>query len=74
MASWDEAEHHSLFTFYLLQGLKNRAGTASAAQVTLGGIGEHLRSQVNRAARKLFNRDQTPRFYGSPESVLVRYQ
>ncbi len=73
MASWDTRERHSLFTYYLMKGLKNRAHFKTLSVVTVGDIKGYVRDRVERAARKLYNRDQTPQFDGSLQDILARY-
>lgn len=73
MASWDGEQRHSLFTYYLLKGLHDRAGASSRRDLTVEALGGYVRDRVQRAARRLYSRDQTPRFIAPPKRVLVDY-
>ncbi|MGH7231882.1 MAG: hypothetical protein ACREJU_11075, partial [Nitrospiraceae bacterium] len=55
-----EKLHHSLFTYYLIRGLRGDADGNRDREVTLGELAAFLRKIVPDAARQGFNHDQRP--------------
>ncbi|MBX3301352.1 MAG: hypothetical protein KF693_03985 [Nitrospira sp.] len=56
----DDAHHHGLFTYHLLQGLRGEADTNHDGKVTLGEIGGFVRQKVAWAAKSKFGSVQRP--------------
>jgi len=58
--AYNEAAH-GLFTYFLLKGLGGGA-TAASGQLSLSGLAQYVKDQVNRTSRQLFgeNQHQTP--------------
>ncbi len=54
---------HGLFTYYILQLLKETKGGADLEQ-----LGNYTREKVNETAVRLYNRDQTPAVLVSPDA------
>lgn len=53
---------HSLFTYYLLRGLKGEADADFNGEVTLGELAAFIGRAVPAAARQDFEQEQTPQF------------
>lgn len=56
----DDQHHHSLFTYYLLKGLRGEADTNRNGTVTLGELAGYARQKVAWAAKSQFNEVQRP--------------
>ena len=56
----DDQHRHSLFTYYLLKGLRGEADTNRNGTVTLGELASYVRQKVAWAAKTQFNQEQRP--------------
>jgi hypothetical protein len=56
----DDQQRHSLFTYYLLKGLRGEADTNRNGTVTFGELTGYVRQKVAWAAKTQFNQDQRP--------------
>ncbi len=56
----DDQHRHSLFTYYLLKGLRGEADTNRSGTVTLGELAGYVRQKVVWAAKSQFNQEQRP--------------
>jgi uncharacterized caspase-like protein len=56
----DDQHRHSLFTYYLLKGLRGDADTNRDGVVTLGELAGYARQKVAWAAKSQFNTEQRP--------------
>ncbi len=56
----DDQHHHSLFTYYLLKGLRGEADTNRNGAVTFGEVAGYVRQKVAWAAKTQFNQEQRP--------------
>lgn len=56
----DDQHRHSLFTYYLLKGLRGEADTNRNGAVTFGELAGYVRQKVAWAARTQFNQEQRP--------------
>lgn len=67
LASWYPEKGHSLYTYYFLKAVRERAG----GPLTLRELERYLEAEVPEAARKLYGRTQTPAFIGDPGVLLT---
>jgi len=72
VACWYPDKHHSLFTYFLLAGLKGEADTDRNGTILLSELNDYLVANVPRLARVLYNRDQTPEIRGKADAELLR--
>jgi len=72
LASWYPEKKHSLFTYYLLKGLRGEADADKDGTITLGEMKSYLDENVTYTARRLYGRDQTPEVHGRPDAELLR--
>lgn len=56
----DDQHRHSLFTYYLLKGLRGEADTNRNGTVTFGELAGYVRQKVAWAAKSQFNQEQHP--------------
>lgn len=56
----DDQHRHSLFTYYLLKGLRGEADTNRNGTVTFGELAGYVRQKVAWAAKSQFNAEQRP--------------
>lgn len=56
----DDQHRHSLFTYYLLRGLRGEADTNRNGTVTFGELAGYTRQKVAWAAKTQFNQEQRP--------------
>jgi hypothetical protein len=56
----DDQHYHSLFTYYLLKGLRGEADTNRNGKVTFGELTGYVRQKVAWAAKTQFNQEQRP--------------
>lgn len=56
----DDQRRHSLFTYYLLKGLRGEADTNRNGTVTFGELAGYVRQKVAWAAKSQFNQEQRP--------------
>jgi hypothetical protein len=56
----DDQHRHSLFTYYLLKGLRGDADTNRNGAVTFGELASYVRQKVAWAAKSQFNQEQRP--------------
>jgi hypothetical protein len=56
----DDQHRHSLFTYYLLKGLRGEADTNRNGTVTFGELAGYVRQKVAWAAKSQFNHEQRP--------------
>jgi hypothetical protein len=56
----DDQHRHSLFTYYLLKGLRGEADTNRNGTVTFGELSGYVRQKVAWAAKTRFNQEQRP--------------
>ncbi|MBX3329579.1 MAG: caspase family protein [Nitrospira sp.] len=56
----DDQHRHSLFTYYLLKGLRGEADTNRNGTVTFGELAGYVRQKVAWAAKSQFNQEQRP--------------
>jgi hypothetical protein len=73
ISSWYTQKRHGLFTYFFLKALHGEAAKNRAHQITAAEVRDFLSQNVQPMARRLFGREQTPRFYGDESQVLVRY-
>lgn len=72
VAVWYPEMNHSLFTYWLLKGLKGEADRNGDKIITLGELKQYLDDNVPPIARQLYNREQTPEVQGNMDSELLR--
>jgi hypothetical protein len=73
ISSWYPEGKHSLFTYYLLRGLRGEADMDKNREITVGEMRTYLDDQVTYTARRLFGREQNPVVKGEPAHVLCKY-
>jgi hypothetical protein len=64
VSSWYPEKGHSLFTYYLLKGVRGEADKNGDKLLFLSELKEYLDENVGYTARRLSNREQTPQVYG----------
>jgi hypothetical protein len=74
LACWYPDKHHSLFTYFLLKGLKGEADLDKDRAIEVRELDEYVRQNVSPIARRLYNRDQTPEFRGAAGTELLRIE
>jgi len=71
ISSWYPEKGHSLFTYFLLRGLRGEADESGDNTVTLGELKNYVTDNVGSLARKLSSREQTPQIFGNPGQPLL---
>jgi hypothetical protein len=71
VSSWYPEKEHSLFTFYLLRGIRGEADEANGKTITAGRLKDYLLENVRYMARRLSNREQTPQVYGKRDWLIM---
>ena len=69
ISSWYPEKKHSLFTYFFLKGIKDKA--ARKEPVTIQNLKVYVADEVDRMSRRLYNRVQTPGFEGNLEERLI---
>jgi cyclophilin family peptidyl-prolyl cis-trans isomerase len=72
LACWYPEMKHSLFTYWLLKGLKGDANENGDNSITLGELKQYLETNVPPVARSLYNREQTPEVKGDMNAEIRR--
>jgi hypothetical protein len=72
VAVWYPEKKHSLFTYWLLKGLKGDANANHDNSITLGELRQYLETNVPPVARSLYNREQVPEVKGDPNREILR--
>jgi|GEM_PF-1325603 len=72
VAAWYPEKKHSLFTYWLLRGLKGEADKNSDKSITLSELKQYLGDNVPPIARALYNREQTPEVHGNLDSEILK--
>ena len=72
VATWYPEKRHSLFTYYFLEGLQGKADKDLNSVITVGEMGNYLKSEVKYMARRLSNRVQVPLVSGDENTIIVR--
>jgi hypothetical protein len=72
IASWYPDKRHSLFTYYLLKGLKGEADGNQDKAVTLSELDSYVRSRVPPVARAVYNREQVPEMRGNANAEVLK--
>ena len=75
VANWYPKKNHSLFTYFFLKGLQQRAGLLGKTKtITAKNLESYLKDQVSAIALKEFHRKQSPALFGYPNRILLRYR
>jgi len=72
VASWYPEKKHSLFTYYFLKGLRGEADKDENKEITFEELKGYVKDNVSYWARRLYNRNQNPKFEGKAGEVLLR--
>jgi hypothetical protein len=72
VSSWYPEKRHSLFTYYMLDGLKGKADADKDKVITVAELGKYVSDNVSYLAGRLHNRDQTPLFRGDATRIVGR--
>lgn len=72
ISSWYPEKKHSLFTYYLLRAIKEKA--AKKDTVVLSDLKDYVSERVDRKAKQLYNRIQMPSFDGDPKEKLIEFK
>jgi len=72
VSSWYPEKRHSLFTYYLLDGLRGKADADRDKVVTVAELQKYVGDNVSYLAGRLHNRDQTPVVRGSSTREVLR--
>lgn len=74
IASWYPEKQHSLFTYFLIEGLSSKANSDKKKnEINLQEVQQYTSTMVAQKAANLYNRQQSPSFHGSFEKVLIKY-
>ncbi len=73
ISSWYPEGRHSLFTYYLLRGIRGEADRNGNRKITFKELKTYLEENVTYMARRLYGREQTPVIKGDPNSVFNVY-
>lgn len=73
ISSWYPEGKHSLFTYYLLRGMRGEADGDKNREITISEMQNYLQDQVPYTARRLYGREQTPVVKGAADYVLCKY-
>jgi len=66
-STYDE-KGHGLFTYFLLNGIKNEDMVNPDGSLRMADLYDYLKPQVERIARKQYNNEQTPQLIGSEKN------
>ena len=70
-----DPQHHGLFTYYLLKGLRGEADGADGSKrnrtITLSELEAYTKEYVSKTAREELGRSQEPTLTGSPEGRVL---
>jgi hypothetical protein len=72
LACWYPDKGHSLFTYFLLKGLKGEADLNKDGRIVVRELDEYMNRNVPPLARLLYNRDQTPEIRGAAGAELLK--
>jgi uncharacterized caspase-like protein len=72
IASWYPDKKHSLFTYYLLKGLKGDADADRDGTIKLSELQRYVSAQVPPVARALYNREQVPEMRGNANAEVLK--
>jgi len=72
IASWFPEKKHSLFTYYLLKGLKGEADADRDGTIKLSELQQYVSTNVPPTARALYGREQTPEVRGKADAEVLR--
>lgn len=72
IASWYPDKRHSLFTYYLLKGLKGSADTNHDGVIKLSELQRYVSANVAPVARAVYNREQTPEIRGDSDAGVLQ--
>jgi hypothetical protein len=73
ISHWFPRGGHSLFTYFYLRGMRGDADLNRDRKVSLEEMKGYLGENVSYAARRLYNREQTPVVKGDPDKILCVY-
>jgi hypothetical protein len=73
ISSWYPQKRHGLFTYFFLKALHGEAAKKKRRQITFAEVRDFLNQNVPPMARRLYGREQSPRFYGDESQVLASY-
>ncbi len=71
ISSWYREKGHSMFSFFLMKGLKGEADKNNNKIISNIEINNYLNENVIFTAKKLYGRVQEPKYYGSPDEINV---
>ena len=72
ISSWYPEKKHSLFTYFFLKGIKEKA--VKRNNVVLKELENYVTEHVDRIAKRLYGRIQTPLFEGNKEEELFNFK
>jgi len=72
VASWYPEKKHSLFTYFFLKGLRGEADKNGDKEITVEELESYVKEEASHWARRLYNREQNPRFEGEKGLVILR--
>lgn len=73
ISSWYPEGKHSLFTYYLLRGIRGEADENKNRKITYNELQTFLEQNVSYMARRLYGREQTPVIKSNPNTVFNVY-
>ncbi|WP_027179288.1 caspase family protein [Maridesulfovibrio bastinii] len=73
LSNWYPEKKHSLFTYYLLDGLNGKADMNLDSRITFGEIQNYVTNEVNYKARRLTGREQHPIFIAKDKNNALVY-
>ncbi len=74
ISSWYPEEHHGLFTYFFLKGLRGAADSNQDRQISVDELYDFLKERVSYQAQRLRNRVQQPGLETTdPSLVLVKF-
>ncbi|GAB4339344.1 MAG: hypothetical protein OHK0038_18440 [Flammeovirgaceae bacterium] len=71
VSSWYPEKKHSLLTYFFLKSIRGDADADKNKRITVGEISTYLNENVTYWARRLNNREQTPKIWGKSEKVVI---
>jgi hypothetical protein len=74
VSSWYSEKKHSLLTYFFLKSLRGEADIDKNQQVTVVEMRNYLNENITYWARRLNNREQTPKVWGKDEKILIQYK
>jgi hypothetical protein len=74
VSSWYSDKRHSLLTYFFIKSLRGEADTDKNHQISVFEVRNYLNENVIYWARRLNNREQTPKVWGKNEKVLIEYK